>query len=179
MATDVKLNRPIWILTGLIVLLLLSGCITGVFGPSGEQSQQPTLVLNNTANDTHSFTVWVVDNGVGEDWVTVYPRDRETYTLSPQGGVYHSHFPEEHVYVTDIKPRANHSRFVTRVSVQPGETHRQNITNFSVGDSLMVTAAEDDRIFELIVSNCDEQTLVGLEVRSLPGPSTANSFGCR
>jgi len=87
--------------------------------------------------------------------------------------------PKENVYVTDIKPDEDLSQFVTRVSVQPGEVHRQNITNFSTGDSLMVTAAEDDRVFELVVSNCDDQSLVGLEVMSRPGPSTANSFGCR
>jgi len=179
MTLGIKQNQLFGVLIGLIVILLLSGCTTGVPNPSDEQAPQPTLVLNNTANDTHTFNVWIVDRGAGRDWVTVSSRNKRTYTLSPQGGVYHVHFPKENVYVTEIKPDKELSQYVTRATVQPGETHRQTLTNFSVGDSLMVTAAEDDRIFELVVSNCGEQSLIGLEVMSILGPSTANSFGCR
>ena len=40
---------------------LIAGCTVGALGKPPEQERHPTLVLNNSANETQTFMVWVVE----------------------------------------------------------------------------------------------------------------------
>jgi len=155
----------------------MAGCSGGLYAPGTDQDMAPALVLNNTANTTHSFTVWVVEGPVGEDGLRIIPRDREPSDITPAGELFHVHYDDR--YIEAVEPPADRSRLVANISLQGNNTHRQQIENFSNGDTLVVTAAENDRIFELVVVNCGRHPLTGLEVMSRPGPSTANSYSCQ
>jgi hypothetical protein len=160
-------------------LLLVAGCSGGLYAPGAEQDTSPTVVLNNTANTTHSFTVWTVEGRVGQDGLQVVPRDREPYNFTPTGQIWSSHYPEGTIYVEAIQPPPDRSRLVANVSLQGNSTHRQQVEHFSHGDTLIVTAAKDNRISELVVVNCGRHPFTGLEVTVRSDTVASSSYGCR
>jgi len=163
----------------LLILIILSGCSGALHASDDEQDNAPTLVLNNTANSTHSFSVWAVEGAVNKNGLRIVPRDQEPYNFTPSGQLWTSHFPEGTVYIESIQPPPNRSRIIANISLQANSTHQQRIENFSIGDTIVVTIAENGRIFELTVVNCGRHPLVGVGISTRPEPAASASYGCR
>lgn len=168
-------------LLGIVALVVLSGCTAGPFGEPPEQDQPPRVVLNNSANETQTFTVWVVEGEIHPDEITIYKQDREIDNASLREGLSTYHLGGDYGNVTSVGPPANRSRLLGRYTLAPGEASRSSIENFTVGSTIVISLSESGRVIELTVTNCDEQALVGLEVTSRPDPpgGASASYGCQ
>lgn len=172
-------SRRAFLPLAVVCLLVVSGCSGAFYTPGAEQATPPAVVLNNTANTTHTFSVWAVEGTVGVDGLRTVPRDDDPSDITHTEGLLTVHYSEEARYIEAVEPPPDRSRLVADISLQGNTTHRQQVVNFSHGDTLIVTAAENDRIFELVVVNCGRHPLVGLEVMTRPEPSAAASYGCQ
>jgi hypothetical protein len=151
------------------VLLVLAGCIGPFDGPT-EQDRPVMIVVNNSANATHTFEVWVAEGKLDNKEITIRKRDDEDDYASPGGGLSGYRFREHYGYVTSIELPPNRSRLHGRYSLEPGEKNRSLVENFTVGSTIVVVVSENDRVFSLVAARCGGGTLVGLEVTSRPDP---------
>ena len=158
------------------VLLTLAGCTVAPFGGPTEQERPVTLVVNNSANVTHTFEVHVVELPAS---MTIRYRD---------GTVEHVEIGQG-LAGTDAGPRtitnitfSESARLFGRYTLKPGEEKQSSVENFSHNSALVVVTSKDDGdIFSWVSANCDDQTLVGLEVTSRPSENgeVDASYGCR
>lgn len=172
-------KRPLSVLI-LGLLLLVAGCTAMPFGGPSEQERPVRVVLNNSANQTQTFTVWVVTGEVEPDGITIYQKNGEVDNASPGEGLS-SYYLGGDVYVTSVEPPPNRSRLHGQYVVSPGEVKRSPVENFTIGSTIVVSLAENGRVIELIAANCDEQSLAGIEVVSRPNPpgGAFAAYGCR
>lgn len=160
----------------LAILLVIAGCITLPFDGSTEQSHPITLAVNNSANVTHTFEVWVVELPAS---ITIHYRDGAVVDARISQGLSG----------TDAGPRVitkiqfpESSRFFGRYTLKPSEVNQSSIENFTHRSAVVVVTSKDNgKIFSWVSANCDDQTLVGLEVISRPGENgeVDASYGCR
>lgn len=157
------------------VLLLLAGCIISPVGTLSEQEGSVQLYLNNSANATQTFEVWVVEFGAN---VRVERTDGLTgnYTVG-QGVASHSSGP--HAW-TEVKP-PDSARLHGRFTITPGNHTRSSIENFSRHSAVVVVVYEGNRSGWWASAYCSDQALVGLEVHSRPSTFTDAwaGYGCR
>lgn len=172
--------RPLPLLC-LATLLVLAGCTAGPLNGPTEQDQPPRVVLNNSADETQTFTVWVVEGEIQPDEITIYKKSGEVDNASPGEGLSTYHLGGDYGNVTSVEPPANRSRLLGRYTLAPGKASRSSVENFTVGSTIVVSLSERGRVIELTVANCDEQALVGLEVTSRPNPpgGASASYGCQ
>ena len=157
------------------VLLVLSGC---TIGPFDSPQEEPVLVVNNSANVTHTFNVWVVELPAS---MTAHYQDGTVVTSEiGQGLSNHETGPRT---VTNIDlPESAQNR--GRYTLEPDEETQNSIKNFPRNGVLFIVVSKNEgEIFAWVSANCDDQSLVGLEVTSedtppvVPGVSAA--YGCR
>lgn len=162
---------------GLAVLLLVTGCTAGQFGGLLEQEQPVQLVLNNTADSTHTFEVWVTefpsnatvrrDNGLNA-----------TFNIGPG---LRTHPPRENYTYTSVE-HLDSARLHGRYTLAPGESNQSSIEEFPRDFAVVVVVYQaENEIIEWASSHCDE-TLVGMRVTSRhvgPQPDISAAYICR
>lgn len=156
-------------------LLILTGCLSTPFGGPSEQERPVELILNNSANETQTFEVWVVEAGAT---VETHRTDglSGNYTVG-QGVASHSSGP--HAWKTVEPPDS--ARLHGRFTGDPGEEKQSSIKNFSRNSAVVVVLYQDNQSGWWVSANCDEQALVGLEVHIRPsqyGDAWAG-YGCQ
>lgn len=161
----------------LSVLLVIAGCTGGPLGGPATQEQPVTVVVNNTANVTQTFEVWVVK---APATAMVRQDDGSTgnYTIG-QGLRSHSS-GEYHVY-TEVKLPES-AQLHGRYTLTPGEQNQSSITGFSRNGAVVVILSRGaNEIVWWASANCDEAALVGLKVTSYPKPpgGAFATYGCR
>lgn len=150
--------RPLLLLC-LGLLLILAGCTTG---PFGGQEGSVTVTVNNSANLTQTFEVWVVNP---EATVTTRRDDGLTgnYTIG-QGLATHSSGPHAWGKVKLPDSARLHGRFI----IDPGEEKRSSIENFSRDSAVVVVLYQGDKIGWWASAHCSDGALVGLEIYTRP-----------
>lgn len=173
-------KRPLSVLI-LGLLLFVAGCTAIPFGGPSEQEHPVKVVLNNSANQTQTFTVWVVTGEVQPDGIIIYKKNGEIDNASPGQGLSSYYLGGDYGHVTSVEPPPNRSRLHGQYVLSRGETKRSTVENFTIGSTIVVSLAEHGRVIELTTANCDEQSLVGLEVVSRPTPpgGASAAYGCR
>jgi hypothetical protein len=159
------------------ILLLIAGCTAGPFGGPSAQEEPASIVVNNSADVTQTFEVWVVElpanvtyrrsDGltgswdIGEGVGSVEPGDNRTYT-----------------WVTLPESARLHGRSV----LDPGEENWSSIEEFSRDFAVvMVVYQSENEIIEWASANCADQNLLYLKVRSRHIKANADvvvSFNC-
>jgi len=164
-----------------LILFISAGCTVGPFGEPPEQEQPVMTVLNNSANETQTFTVWVVEGEVQPEGIVIYKKNGEVDNASPGQGLSTYYLGDNYGYVTSVEPPPNRSRLVGQYTLAPGETSRKNVENFTIGSTIVVSLSENGRVIELTAANCADQRLTGLEVASRPHPpgGASAAYGCR
>jgi hypothetical protein len=161
---------------GLVVLLVIGGCTAGPFGNSANQGQSVELVLNNSANTTQTFEVWMVELPAT---MTAHYRDGTAVKSEiGQGLSNHDTGPRTVMRINFSEP----ARLDGRYTLDPSEENRSVFANFSRDAALVVVVFRgENRIFSWVSANCDDQALVGLEVKSRPNSSGGvfASYGCQ
>jgi hypothetical protein len=106
---------------GLIALILTAGCTTFSDSPT-EQERPVTVVLNNSANETQAFEVWVVDLPANvstrrNDGLTAtYPLGEGLVTTEPGDGYFY----------TTVEPPES-AQLHGRYTLEPGEENQSSI----------------------------------------------------
>lgn len=128
----------LFLVLGLGLLILLAGCSTSPFGGLSEQEQPATLIVNNSANTTQTFEVWVVELPAS---LTISYRD---------GSVVEARIGQG-LSGTDAGPRTitnisfpDSARRYGRFTLDPGEANQRSMENFSHNSALVVVASKDD-----------------------------------
>jgi len=159
------------------IFLLIAGCVAFPSNGPSQQERPVTVVLNNSANSTHSFEVWVVelpanvstrrDDGLTATW----PIGEGLATTNPGDG---------HVYTSVEVPDS--ARLHGQFMLSPGESNQSAIEDLPRDFAVVVVVnrAENESI-EWVSANCAEQALVGLEVTARPDSQGGvfASYGCR
>ena len=154
----------------LVLIVGLAGCTAAPFNGLSEQERPVTVIANNSANITHTFTVWRADGELNSGEVVIKRKARRDTRVSPGQGLSSYRFDNDSGYVTSIVFPSNHSKSHARYVLEPGEANKTTVENFTVGSTIMVVVSVNDRVVELITANCGEATLVGLEVHTYPNP---------
>jgi len=181
------MNSPVSVLAGngkflsvlgLVTLLLVAGCIGIPFSGPSEQKQPVQLVLNNSVNVSTTFEVYVFKRPAT---MTAHYQDGTVVTAEiGQGLSNHETGPRT---VTNIEfPESAQKR--GQYTLEPGEEKQSSIEHFPRNGVLFTVVSKNEgEIFAWVSANCDEQSLVGLEVTSeddppvVPGVSAG--YGCR
>lgn len=160
------------------ILLIVAGCTTAPFGGSPEQEHTVQVVVNNSANATHTFEVWVVERPAS---MTAHYRDGTVVDSEIGQGLSNHETGPRAVTKIDLPESA---QFKGQHTLKPGQENRSSLRNFPRNGALVVVVSKNEsEIFAWASANCDDQTLVGLEVKSentppvVPGIST--SYECR
>lgn len=180
LSTGVARSNQYLSLLGLCLLLLIAGCAALPFGGPSEQERPVTVVLNNSVDETHTFTVWVVSGEVHPDSITIYKKNGEVDHASPGEGLSTYQIGGDYGYVTSVEPPPNRSRLHGQYTLSPKETEQLLIENFTIGSSIVISFSERGRVIELTIANCAGRPLVGLElaVRTTPPGDLIASYGC-
>lgn len=147
----------------LVVLLITAGCAVGPFTGPSEQNQPVTFVLDNSANVTQTFNVFVVRapakvKAKRADGIT------GNYTVG-QGLRSHSSGPYAWTKVELPNSAQLHGWF----TVEPGKKERGTIEEFSQNSAVVVVLYQDGNISGWWASAyCSDGALVGLEVHTRP-----------
>lgn len=146
------------------ILIVLTGCILGPFVGPSEQERPVQVVLNNSADETQTFEVWVVEV---PSTATTRLNDSRTgnYTIG-QGLRSHSSGDAGFWVAIELADSARlHGRFV----LEPDEEHRSRIEKFPRNFAVVVVLYQDPNVSGWWASaNCDDQTLVGFKVHTRP-----------
>lgn len=155
-------------------VLVLAGCTVGPFGGPSDQAQPVELVMNNSANETQTFEIWIVEAGKN---VTVRLNDSRTANSTIGQGLRTSSSGD--YYYTSIEP-PDSARLHGRFTVKPGEKNRSSIENFSQNSAVVVVLHQNDKIGWWASAYCSDGALVGLEVRSRPSQfgDAGAAYGC-
>lgn len=155
------------------ILLVLSGCTSVTFGPeSSTPDESAVIALNNSANVTHMFEVWVVElpanvtvtnsNGnvatgdIGEGLVTSEPGDNRTFTSIEL---------------------PNSARLHGQYRLEPGAENQSHIDEFPRDFAVVVIVYQNENaIIEWVSANCADASLSSLNVRSRYVKTNADVF---
>lgn len=166
--------RPI-LLFCLCGLLVLAGCTVGPLGGPSDQERPVQLVMNNSANDTQTFKVMVVDDGAT---VTARLNDSRTSNITISQGL--TTISSNNYYYTTIEfPESaqHHGRF----TVEPGEENQSSIEEFSHNSAVVVVLHQGDTIGWWASAHCSDGALVGLEIYTRPSQygDAGAAYECR
>ena len=161
----------------LAVLFILMGCISTPFGGPSEQERPVNLILNNSANETHTFEVWVVELPAN---VSYRRSDGLTGTWEIDEGVG-SIEPGDNRTYTAVN-LSESARLHGRYTLDSGEENQSSIERLPRESAVVVVAYQaENEIIEWVSANCADQSLLYLEVRSRHIKPTADvvvSFNC-
>jgi len=162
----------------LATLLIIAGCATTPFSGTSEQERPVRLVVNNSANTTHIFEIYVAKRPAS---MTVHYQDGTVVKSEIDQGLSNHEMGPRTVTKIDFSESV---QFKGRYTLEPGQENQSSIENFPQNGALVVVVSENEtEIFAWASANCDDQTLVGLGVISenttpvVPGISA--SYGCR
>jgi hypothetical protein len=144
----------------LSVLLILAGCTTGPF--EGQESDV-AVTINNSANTTHAFEIWVVEGVLDDKEVTIQKKEDGVDRASPGPGLSTYKLDEDYGYVTSIDLPPDQSRFHGNYTLTPGETNETLIENADTGSTVIVVIYGGNRIVSLVAAHCGND-LAFLEV---------------
>lgn len=168
-------RRSLAVLT-LGLLLLFTGCTAIPFSGLSAQERPVRVVLENSANETQTFEVWVVERSS-----TVETRRSDGLTANwsiGQGLATASSGPYPWTKFEFPDSARLHGRF----TLKPGEVNRTTIREFPRDLAVVVVLYQDPGISGWWASaNCDDQALVGLEVHTRPSKygDAGAAYGCR
>lgn len=171
--TNIDYSLPV---LSLAVLLVAAGCAAGPFADQATQERPVKLVLNNSANVTQTFEVWVIDSQAS---ITVRFNDSLTANTTIGPGLSTSS-SGEYRYYTAVEPPDSaelHGRF----TVEPGEEKHSSIEEFPRDYAVLVVLYQGDKIGWYASANCGNEALVGLEVYTRPSQygDAGAGYGCR
>ncbi|MFC6734427.1 hypothetical protein [Haladaptatus sp. DYSN1] len=147
------------------VLLVLAGCTLGPLGPTGQKGPV-TVVVNNSADTTHTFEVWVVELPAN---VTERRDDGLTATGSIGQGLGGGNPGDNHTFTAVELPDS--ARLHGRYTLDPGEKNRSSIEEFHSSFAVVIVVyLDEDEIISYVTANCDEADFVALGVTSRPNP---------
>jgi hypothetical protein len=159
------------------VFVLFTGCTAVPFDGPSEQERPVTVVLNNSANETQAFEVWVVE---APSTATTQLDDGRTGNYTIGEGLRSHSSGDYHFWTTVELPES--ARLHSRVKLNPGEVNQSTVDEFPQNFAVVVVLYQDSSKSGWWASaNCADQALVGLEVTSRPdkyGDAFA-SYGCR
>lgn len=148
------------------------------FGGPTEQERPVPLIVNNSANETHTFDVYVAKRPAS---MTVHYQDGAVVKSEIGQGLSNHETGPRTVTRIDFSESV---QFEGRYTLDPGQENRSSIEKFPRQGALVVVVSKgENEIFAWASANCDDQILVGLEVMSentapvVPGISA--SYGCR
>lgn len=175
-ATDFLDGRRSLAVLTLGLLLFVAGCTAIPFGGLSAQERPVRVGLDNSANETQTFEVWVVERSS-----TVATRRSDGITVNwsiGQGLATTSSGPYPWTKFEFPDSARLHGRF----TLEPGEVNRTTVREFPRNFAVVVVLYQDPGISGWWASaNCDDQALVGLEVHTRPsqyGDAWAG-YGCR
>lgn len=145
------------------LLLVTAGCVTGPFDGPSDQEQPPQLLLNNSANETQTFEVWVADP---RDNVTARRDDGNVGNYTIDGALSTHSSGDYHAWKEVELPDS--ARLHGRFTIDPDEENRSSIDEFPRGYSVVVIVYQGDNSGWWASTNCGSQALVGLEVHTRP-----------
>ncbi|MFC6993814.1 hypothetical protein ACFQH3_20105 [Haladaptatus sp. GCM10025707] len=159
--TEVNKGRNMRLLSLLClgVLVVLAGCS---LGPTGQEGPV-TVVVNNSANTSHTFEVWVVEGELINKEVRIRKKDGTVDRASPGPGLSTYKLDDDYGFVTSIELPSNRSRLHNRYTLDPGNLNRSSIEKFETGSTVVVVIYDGDRVRELVAAHCDGD-LVFVEV---------------
>lgn len=144
-------------------MLITAGCTAGPFDGSSEQEQPVPVVLDNSANVTQTFEVFVVEAPAK---VKVQRADGITgnYTVG-QGLRSHSSGP----YAWTTVELPDSARLHGQFTVEPSEKERSAIEEFSQNSAVVVVLYQGKNTSGWWASAyCSDGALVVLEVQTRP-----------
>lgn len=142
------------------VLLILAGCTAG---PFGGQEDGVTVDINNSANVTHTFEIWVADGALDDKEVIIRKEGGEVDRASPGAGLSTYKLDDDYGRVTSIELPPNQSHLHGEYTLAPGENNRSSIADFETGSTVLVVISNDDRVVSLVTAHCGGD-LASLEV---------------
>lgn len=159
------------------VLLLIAGCTAGPFGGPSAQEEPASVVVNNSANETHTFEIWVVELPAN---VTYRRSDGLTGNWDIGEGVGSIEPGDNRTYTSVTLPES--ARLHRRSTLGPGEENQSSIEEFPRDFAVVVVVYQaENEIIEWVSANCADQDLLYLEVRSRHVKVNADvivSFNC-
>lgn len=168
--------RALWILC-LCIMLLFVGCVAGPFESQSTQSRPTEIVVNNTANETHTFEVWVVDPPAN---VTLRRSDGKTGRYEIEEGVTSYDPGGNRTFSVVSLPES--ARLHGRFTLEPGEANESQIEALPRDHVVVVfTYRAENEIIEWVDAHCGDAYLKYLQVQSRHIKETADvvvSFNC-
>lgn len=161
MSTTVSVQRPL-LLCCLGLLVLVAGCSTlPLFG----QNAPVPVVVNNSANTTQTFEVWVVEY---ESNVTFHRDDGRAGTTEIGQGLVNYNSGDYHTW--EAIDLAMSSKLHGRYTLAPGEEARSEIEEFSPNFAIVIIVYQDENeIISWVSAHCGDG-LGGVKVSSYPDP---------
>lgn len=173
---DESKNRSVTIAATMVLLLCFSGCIASPFNSPSPQESSISIYLNNSANTTHTFDVYVVDGPLSEREIAIQRGNGETEYISSSEGITLRKFSEVDGGARSVKPPANHSRLYDQYSLSPTEEIHTNITDTDQSDTVVVAVSNQTRVVSLVSVDCDGRVR-GVEVAMI-GTGTDAGYDC-
>lgn len=133
----------------LVLLVVSGGCVAGPLGGSTGQEGPVTVVMNNSANQTHSFEVWVVEYPAN---VTVRRETGGDY-VDDIGPGLSTREPGEHHDMTAIEFPSS-ARLRGRYELRSGDENRSQITDFSDDFAVVIVIYQGDYVASYISAHC-------------------------
>lgn len=161
MSTTASVQRLL-LLFCLGVLIVVAGC-SGL--PFVGQNDPVPVIVNNSANTTQTFEVWVVEY---RSTVTLRRDDGLTGTTEIGQGLINDNPGHNHTYTSITLPESSHLH--GRYTLDPGEEGRSEIEEFSPDFAIVVIVYQDENeIISWVSAHCGDG-LGGLKVNSYPDP---------
>lgn len=155
------------------LLLVLAGC---TIGPFAAEEGTVTVSINNSANVTHTFDIWVAEGVLNDNEVKIRKKNDEDDKASPGPGLSTYKLNGDYGHVTSIELPPNRSDLYRKYTLAPNENKQITIEEFETGSTVIVVIKKGDRVVSLVAANCDGN-LVFLDV-TMFGYGSGSAYNC-
>ena len=161
-------------MTVLVLLFSLGGCVAAPFGQPSVQEQPASIVLENSANQTQTFEISIVEVGAH---ITIQ-RNGTTDNITVSEGSFtfiSSEVPISTVTLSDS------ARIQARYTLEPGEKTNTTVEKLPRDSAVVITIYDEENgAFRAIKSvNCGGADLIGYAVTTQPGHNdVVSAFEC-
>lgn len=152
------------------VLLFFMGCLASPFAGPSEQERPVKLVLNNSANVTQTFEVFVVEAGAT---VKTELDDGRTGNVTIGQGLMTVGTSGEY-YVTVEPPES--ARLHGRYTLVSGEVNRSSIQHFAKDAAIVVVLHQNGKIGWWASVYCSDGALVGFKAVTRPSKTGGDAW---